>query len=264
MDAVRTVAESPEALRGPLAVSLSCHGLLLAASVAWGVFNPSIELGSPDPAGGGGIVAVSSVPINVARADVPNPLANPTRHNVPAPPKFQRSTEIAPPEPPADTPAPAPVPPAAKRRQDQKQQERSVGQRSAGEAKANELRSSLGATLSSDLYRAGGGGVGFGGKQGGPFGKRFAWYAQILQRAVGEQWRRTLGQVAGGSAKPVVTSFAIQRSGEITEVRIAESSGNRSLDISALRAIRNASPVRALPAGLGRGSIVIEMNFRLQ
>ncbi len=259
-------ADSPhdaERLRGPLMASLSCHGVLVAASVSWGVLNPTIDLGSPDAAGGGGVVSISTVPINVARADTPNPVANPSRHDVPAPPEFRRSTEVPQPEPPATEAPPAPLP-TPKRKQAEQQQERAVGQRSAGEADANELRSSQGAALSSDLYRAApGGALGFGGKQGGPFGRRFGWYAQILQRAIGEQWRKSLGQVAGGSSKPVVTTFTIQASGQLTQIAISESSGNRSLDYSAIRAITNASPVRPLPAGLGRRSIVIEMHFRL-
>ena len=261
MREVNRVPGAEERLRGPLAVSVSCHGALLLASVAWGVLNPTIHLGSPDSAGGGGIVSVSTVPINVARVETPAPVANPTRHDVPAPPAFRRSTEIEAPEPAPEQAAPAPVP---DRKKAEQQQERAVGQRSAGEAGENELRSSQGAKLSSDLYRATpGGALGFGGDQGSPFGKRFGWYAQILQRAIGEQWRMALGQVAGGSSKPVVTSFVIQRSGVVNQVMILETSGNRSLDYSAVRAINNASPVRPLPSGLGRRSIVIEMHFRL-
>lgn len=253
--------EQYERLRGPLMASVSCHAMLVAVSVVWGVFNPTIHLGSQDAAGGGGVVAVSSVPINVARSGEPNPVANPSRHNVPAPPEFRRSTELQAPDP-DEAPA-APVPDARRRKADQ-QQERSVGQRSAGEAKTNELRSSRGAALDSELYRAAPGSrLGFGGQSGGPFGTRFGWYAQILQRAIGEQWRRTLGQVRGGSSKPVVTSFVIHRNGQIDQARIAQSSGNRSLDYSAVRAIRNASPVRPLPAGLGKRNVVIEMHFRL-
>lgn len=249
-------------LGGPLAVSLSCHGMIVAATLAWGLFNPTINLGSPDASGGGGVVTVSSVPVNVVRSDEPNPVANPSRHEVAAPEAFRRSTEVEQPEPAPEEPA-APVP-SATRRQAEQQQERAVGQRSAGEAAPNELRSSRGAALSSDLYRAApGGSLGFGGKQGGPFGTRFGGYAKILQRKIGEQWRRTLGQVAGGSSRPVVTSFVIHRTGVIDRVVIAQSSGNRLLDRSALRAITGASPVPPLPTGLGRRSVVIEMHFRL-
>ncbi len=247
-----------EGLRGPLLVSTSCHGALLVAALAWGVLNPTINLGSRDAAGGGGVVAVSSVPINVARAPEPNPVASPSSHNVPAPPEFRRSTEVPQPEP-----AAAPVP-SPERKQAEQQQERAVGQRSAGEAEANELRSSRGAALSSELYRATpAAAVGFGGTKGGPFGTRFGWYAEILQRAIGEQWRKALGQVSGGSSKPTVITFVIQRSGLINQVAITQPSGNRSLDYSAVRAATNASPVRPLPPGLGRNSIVIEMHFRL-
>ena len=256
-------AES-EGLGGPLVVSASCHGALLVASVAWGILNPTLNLGSPDASGGGGAVSVSTVPINVVRSDEPNPVANPTRHSVPAPSGFRRSTEVQEPEPPAEPEPPVPAP-SRPRKAAEAQQERSVGQRSAGEPEANELRSSQGAALSSELYRASRGGpaVGFGGAKGGPFGSRYGWYAEILQRAIAQQWRRALSQVAGGSRKPVVTTFVIHRTGRIDQVVIGESSGNRSLDYSAIRAINNASPVRPLPPGLGRQSIVIEMHFRL-
>ena len=251
-----------EHLRGPIIVSLSCHGALLSASVVWGVLNPTISLGSRDASGSSGVVAVASVPINVMRTDA-NPVANPTSHSVPAPTEFRSATEVEQPEPaPSEEPA-APVPEQARRQSDQ-QRERSVGQRSAGEPDRNELRSSRGAALSSTLYQAAPGSTfGFGGQKGGPFGNRFAWYAEILQRAIGEQWRRTLGQVSGGASKPVVATFVIRASGQIDQVAVRQASGNRSLDYSALRAINNASPVRPLPRGIGKRSVVIEMHFRL-
>lgn len=249
-------------LRSPLLVSLLCHGVLVTASAAWGIWNPSIHLGSEDSAGGGGIVAVSSVPVVAARANRHNPVANPTTHDVPAPSGFQRSTELAQPEAPEEEAA-TPVP-KAPRREAEKQQERSVGQRSAGEARANELRSSRGAALNSELYRpTPGSEMGFG-TDGGPFGKRFGWYAQVLQRAIGDQWRRALGQVRGGASGPVVASFVIHRSGAIDGIVIRQVSGNRTLDFSAVRAIRNASPVPPLPPAMGRSSVTIEMHFTLK
>ncbi len=245
-------------LRAPVVVSASCHVGLVALSVGWGVLNPTISLGSRDAGGAGGIVAVSAVPVSVARAEDLNPVANPTDHNVPAPTEFRRSTELEEPEP-----DDASVPDTGARKAPE-QTERSVGQRSAGETESNQLRSSRGAALSSELYRpAPGGAMGISGEGGGPFGTRFGWYAQILQRAIGQQWRRELGKVAGGSSKPVVTSFVIQRTGRIEQVTISESSGNRSLDYSAVRAIRGASPVPPLPPALGKRTVVIEMHFRL-
>ncbi len=248
-----------EALRGPLMVSAGFHTALLVASLGWAVLNPPIDLGSPKASGGGGIVSISSVPINVASSRESNPVANPSRHDVAAPESFRRSTEIEAPEPEAAAPVPS-----EKRRKSEQQQERAVGQRSAEEAKENELRSSRGAALSSDLYQAAPGGrLGFGGTSGGPFGQRFGYYAQILQRKIGAEWRKTLGQVAGGSSRPVVTSFVVHRDGRIDQVKVVQSSGNRTLDRSAVRAISYASPVPPLPAALGRRSIVIEMHFRL-
>ncbi len=253
-----------ESLSGPIFLSATCHGCLIMASLIWNLFNPTIQLGSRNAGQGSGIVAVQGVPINVVRSEQENPVANQSQHSVPAPRQRQNATQIAEPEPvPQEAPA-VPVP-ERQRQEATQQQELAIGQRSSSEAKENQIKSSRGAALSSRLYNGAtvDGAVGFGRTEGGPFGSRFGWYAEILQRAIAEQWQETLGQVTGGTSKPVITSFRILKSGQFDLVRIMESSGNRSLDYSALRAISNASPLRPLPTGLGRQSIIIEMHFQL-
>lgn len=253
-------------LRLPLLASASCHGAALFASALWGALNPPIDLGSPDAGGGGGIVAVQGVPINVVRAEEENPVANPSEHAVPAPQQRQSATELAAPqeaapEEPEAVPLAEPV-----RRKAEQQQERSIGQRSARESAPNQVNSSRGAAVNSPLYSGSqnnGPGVGFGAK-GGPFGSRFGAYAQILQQKVAREWQRTLGQAAGSSSKPVIVSFRIRRNGAIDSIRVAQTSGNRSLDYSAHRAVGNAHPLRPLPPALGRNSVMIEMHFRLK
>jgi len=41
-------------------LSTTCHGALLVASMAWGIINPTIHLGSSDAAGGGGMRCICS------------------------------------------------------------------------------------------------------------------------------------------------------------------------------------------------------------
>ena len=249
--------------RLPLLASASCHGAILFASILWGALNPPIDLGSPDEGGGGGIVAVQGVPINVVRSEEENPVANPSEHTVPAPQQRRRATELAAPEA-ADEPEAVPLEETA-RRESEQQQERSVGQRSARDSAPNQVNSSRGAAVNSPLFSGSpsGPGVGFGAK-GGPFGSRFGAYAQILQQKVAREWRRALGQAAGVSSKPVVVSFRIRRDGTIDSIRVTQTSGNRSLDYSAHRAVGNANPLRPLPPALGRNSIMIEMHFQLK
>ncbi|MEZ5392407.1 MAG: TonB family protein [Bryobacterales bacterium] len=58
---------------------------------------------------------------------------------------------------------------------------------------------------------------------------------------------KTLGQVTGDTSKPVVVRFTILRNGGIEDIRVVESSGNRSFDYSAHRAVQFINPFRALP-----------------
>lgn len=259
----RSPLDTKDDIRRPLMASVSCHGVILFASVLWGALNPPIDLGSRDAGGDGGIVAVQSVPINVIRSDEPNPVANPSEHSVPAPQERQSATEVAPPEV-IEDPAAIPIS-ETDRKQAEQQQERSIGQRSASESAENQVNSSQGASVNSPLYSGSqaGPGVGFG-SSGGPFGARFGAYAQILQSKIAQEWQRTLGQSSGSSSKPVVVSFRIQRTGRIDTIRVAQTSGNRSLDYSAHRAVANSNPMRPLPPAMGKSSITIEMHFQLK
>ncbi len=259
----RSPLDTSDDIRRPLMASVSCHGVLLFASILWGALNPPMDLGSQDGGGDGGIVAVQGVPINIVRSEEQNPVANPTEHSVPAPQERQSATELAEPQA-VEDPEAVPIG-ETNRKEAEQQQERSIGQRSAAQSAENQVNSSRGAAVNSPLYSGSqsGPGVGFG-ASGGPFGARFGAYAQILQRRIAEEWQRTLGQAAGSSGKPVVVSFRIQRTGRIDTIRVAQTSGNRSIDYSAHRAVSNANPVRPLPPAMGRSSITIEMHFQLK
>jgi TonB family protein len=100
-------------------------------------------------------------------------------------------------------------------------------------------------------------------ERGNPFGIGFAWYAEALQRRLSEEWGKTLGQVSGPTDKPVVVRFQILRDGRIEDIRVVDSSGNRSFDYSAHRAVQFINPFRALPPALRRNAIAIEMTFRM-
>jgi TonB family protein len=106
------------------------------------------------------------------------------------------------------------------------------------------------------------GGVGFG--TGSPFGARFGWYADALQRRLAEEWSRSLGQISGTSARATVVSFTISQNGGIENPQIVSSSGNRSMDFSAVRAVTNANPFRPLPRDIGKRAIRVEITFQLQ
>jgi protein TonB len=256
--------DSKERLGRPVTFSLVAHISVFVFAALWSAFQTPIMLGDPNGRIGGAVAVkiVQGVPLPPSRADVINPVANPVKHNVPAAP-----------EAPKDVPTPQPKEPeveiqsAAKKKQASESKPRTKIQKSAPQPSQNQVTSSTGAAVSSPLYsgqqqQGGVGGVGFGANS--PFGVGFGWYAEALQRRLSEEWRKTLGQIEGTSANPVVISFQINRNGSIDQIRVAQSSGNRSLDYSALRAVTNSHPLQALPPALRRNSISIEMWFRLQ
>lgn len=252
--------EGREALKRPVVVSASCHAALAALILAWGFFSPPpFQFGDVDGTMGGAtkVSVVDGIPLNVPSAPR-NPVANPVEHQVPAAPE-----KPAPPAPEIEVEAPNAVaiaqPPPPKR------PPATAVQKSAPQQKANEIRSTTGNQASSPIFsspQTSGSGIGMTGSN--PFGQGFAWYSEALQRALGESWRQTLSQASGDASKPATVRFTIMRDGTIRDIKIAESSGNRSVDYTAQRAVIGISPFRALPPQLGRSSIVVDIYFQLQ
>lgn len=252
--------EGREQLRKPVMVSLSCHAALLVVILAWSIFSNPFRFGDTEGDAGAAmsVNVVDGIPLNMPQAQR-NPVANPVEHQVPAAPEKQPPPAPAPPVEEAEA-VPIAQPDANRRPPAPKVQ------RSAPEQKENEIRSTEGAQASSEIFTGtnsnAGAGVGLTGNN--PFGEGFAWYANALQRALGQSWRQTLGQAAGTAAKPATVRFTIQRDGTITNIQVVGSSGNRTVDYSAQRAVLGINPFQRLPPGLGRSSIVVDIFFQLQ
>ena len=247
--------EQGERVGRAVVVAAVCHVMLSSGSTLWSAFHMPISLGNPDSRIGGAVAVtpVQGVPLTGSRAEQENPVANPVQHDVPA------AIENKP-------PPPEPPPPDAV--EIEKQRKRVYAQKFSTrkkEAAPNQVPSSTGARANSPIFsgqKNTGAGVGFG--TGSPFGSKFGWYADALQRRISEEWRKTLGQVSGRSRRPAVVSFRISRNGRIDNVRIAQTSANRSMDYSSFRAVLNSNPVRPLPPALGRSSITVEIWFQLK
>jgi TonB family protein len=84
----------------------------------------------------------------------------------------------------------------------------------------------------------------------------FAWYLRAVQSKVTERWE---GNALQGR-QPVVI-FEINRDGQVSNVTVKESSGNRHYDFTAMRAISQAAPFPKLPDEWPRPSLVIQMGF---
>jgi protein TonB len=256
------ILEESESLRKPLLASCGLHGTLIVALVLQGIAGSrSRELwGNPNGLGGGsvGITPVSQIPLP-GRGGPLNPLASDTESQIPEAPaakqKARRSSE-------ADAAAIA-----IKGRSQPKQQMRwkSAQQRSTPltHEAPGQLYSDTGRALSSPMVgQTGSGDVGMG--QGGAFGNRFGAYKDLLEQKVARQWRTNDVDLRLQTAPAVIVTFLIRRNGSTSDIRLVQSSGNRILDDSALRAIYEASPFPPLPAQYERDDARIEFWFQLK
>ena len=128
----------------------------------------------------------------------------------------------------------------------------------------NQLTSRVGQSASSPLYAPapGSGGVGVG--DGTPFGSRFGAYANLIRDRVAQKWHADQVDARIRSLPTAIVTFDIQRSGQVANVRVIQSSGNVSLDNSARRAVMEASPFEPLPAAYSGSSATIEFWFTLK
>jgi protein TonB len=103
--------------------------------------------------------------------------------------------------------------------------------------------------------------LGFTGTAGGDFGSRFSWYVEAVQRRISGNWLQSSVDPSVGTAPRVVVTFTIMRDGTVTNAQITHSSNNYSVDNSALRAVRDSSPLDRLPGGYTGPSVNVEFWF---
>lgn len=90
------------------------------------------------------------------------------------------------------------------------------------------------------------------------FGARFAYYINIVNRKVAEQWFTQEADPRTSNGRSVVVVFDIDRSGTPSNPRVETPSGSPSLDTSALRAVQRVDSFGPLPAG---NQITVEYTF---
>ncbi len=105
------------------------------------------------------------------------------------------------------------------------------------------------------------GGLGATGAGGGNFGARFPWYVEAVQRKISSNWLQSSVDPSLRWAPRVVASFQVLRDGTVANIQILRSSGNSSVDTSAVRAISNASPMSPLPPEYRGSNVNVEFWF---
>jgi protein TonB len=111
-------------------------------------------------------------------------------------------------------------------------------------------------------FAAGGakGGFGFTGG-GGDFGSRYGWYVQVVQQKVRQNWLAYEVDPNIKEANRFYLTFDITRDGRPTNVRVEQSSGVPSLDISAVRAVQRIDTFGPLPSDYAGNKVSVEFWF---
>lgn len=104
------------------------------------------------------------------------------------------------------------------------------------------------------------GALGFSGP-GGAFGERYPWYVEAVRRKISSNWLQSTIDPRVHWAPRVVVTFQILRNGSIVNTEIVRSSGNDSVDRSALRAVLNSNPLEPLPSGYSGSYVQVEFWF---
>ena len=266
MPAHADILDQKEPIGLSFAGSLILHISVAAGILGYGAFQASHRESWGDPNGGGmGAVPVSVVSIRLPTPTGPaNPVANDTESHVPEPkptPKPPPKVKPAQPDPnaialkskkavqEADRPFLHNYTPPNKFREQQTD-------------RPNQMYSTQGQQVSSPMYAmAGAGGVGIG--TDSPLGTRFGWYATIIRNKVAENWHAD----ARFSGTPeFVVRFTLLRDGSVvpSSVKVVQGSGNAPLDLSAERAILDASPFGPLPPQFEQSQADLELHFVLR
>ncbi len=95
------------------------------------------------------------------------------------------------------------------------------------------------------------------------FGARFAYYVNIVNRTVAQNWYTQEADPLASNGKSVTIVFDINRDGVPSNARISTRSGSPSLDTSALRALQRVDGFGPLPEG-NRITVEYTFNYRRQ
>ena len=103
------------------------------------------------------------------------------------------------------------------------------------------------------------------GQGGGDFGARYPWYVDAVRNRVRQVWDQTTIDPAVRSARRAhaVVTFRISTNGTVSNIRMSQSSGNSSMDFSALRALQTIDSFRALPNDYMGSYVDVTFDFDL-
>lgn len=243
---------------GPLAFAIFLHIGVIVFVIGYGMYAARLgpQFGDPNASGGTAVTVtpVQTIPIP-HRQGPENPVANDTNTVVPSAPAKQ---EVEKQEPVPDKNAVAIPDRTPKKVAEQPRHKQTYVE----PPQPNQINSRVAPAAVNPMYsmNQGGGGVGIG--PNSPLGQQFGWYAEMVRKIIARNW--VTSGLTGRQASPAVISFTISRTGSVSDVRLAQPSGNPAVDNSALRAVYNSNPLPALPAGFAASSAPAEFTFDLR
>lgn len=244
MPALSTARTEPtDPFRGGLAGSFVLHGALAALLASWAIFSHAGQnWGTNGNQGAIQATMVSDIPLpprqptdqnNVLATETPSPapvapapktVEVPKPEAIPIPVKPTKPPKIAEKTTPAPPLHPQPVKP-------------DLTKAPTGEAPGVRL------AMSSTQNRLGTFSVG---AQDAAFGSRFGYYVQQVTQQVSQQWYTGMLDPQAQGHRVYIT-FTIGRDGSVTNIQLAQPSGDSSLDQTALNAVRRISNFPPLP-----------------
>jgi protein TonB len=108
------------------------------------------------------------------------------------------------------------------------------------------------------------GDMSFAGSGGGEFGSKYSWYVDAVRNRISSNWLQSMVDPSVQFAPRAVITFQILRDGTIANIQILQSSGNRSVDDSARRAIMSSSPVNKLPGDYSAPLVNVQFWFEFK
>jgi protein TonB len=239
-----------------LAWSAALHIAIAGSIILYAVFGPGSHGGTWGAGGGGeamGVTLVSSVPLPASAVQTQNVLANESKGLTQSLPKTVEKEPDAIPIPDKNTKnKPKPRSSATQQKAQQPEEETNVVPFGEGGPVSGPY----------GTFNAGGakGGFGFTGG-GGDFGSRFAYYVQIVNRKVSENWLKYEVDPGITDARRVYVTFDIMQDGHPLNVQLEQSSGVPSLDQSAVRALKRIDTFGPLPDGYSGNRVSVEFWF---
>src|SRR5436305_8259312 len=208
--------------------SLGLHIGITVALLLYSAFFYRTSGGTWGAGGGGeaiGATLVSSVPLPVPPSPTQNVLANESKGVTQSQPKVEQKPE----------PDAIDIQGKNAKIKPKKKQETITKKATAQpepEPETNQVAFGEGGPVSGPYgtFSAAGakGGFGFTGG-GGDFGNRFAWYVQVVQQKVSENWLKYEVDPRVGEAQRVYITFDVMRDGHLASVQVEQSGGVPSL-----------------------------------